>query len=260
MSDTVDRSSPAAQVATGRDWQRSVTFFVVLAALIVPFLLLLLLVTDKWGPLAAADQGARDALHAYALDNPGFVAVMRTFSDSGSSLAWQIVTVVVTAVLLLRRHWRLAAFTVLTIAVSSLLNSAVKDLVNRQRPLVDQPFVNEPGASFPSGHAQAAVVGYGVLLLLLLPTLNHTWRRVAAATAVVMVLGIGFSRVALAAHFVSDVLAGFALGAVWLGLMTAIFRPWRNINEVRAAVTPSATAGPPAATTAPKRATPQAKT
>ncbi len=158
----MDQSSPAARVATGRDWQRSVSFFLILAVLTVPFLLLLLLVTDKWGPLAAADQGARDALHVFALGQPWFVGVMRTFSDSGSSLAWQIVTVIVTLMLLLRRRWRLAAFTVVTIAASSLLNTAVKHLGDRQRPLVDQPFVNEPGASFPSGHAQAAVVGYGV--------------------------------------------------------------------------------------------------
>ena len=149
MSDAVDRSSPAAGVATGRDWQRSVTFFVVLGILVVPFLLLLLLVSDKWGPLAAADQGARDELHVFALGQPWFVAVMRTFSDSGSSLAWQIVTVVAAMVLLVRRRWRLAAFVVVTIAASSLLNSAVKATVNRDRPAVDQPFVNEPGASFP---------------------------------------------------------------------------------------------------------------
>jgi undecaprenyl-diphosphatase len=122
------------------------------------------------------------------------------------------------------------------------VNSAVKALVNRDRPLVDQPFVNEPGASFPSGHSQAAVVGYGVLLLLLLPALSRTWRRIAVVVAVLMVIGIGFSRVALAAHFVSDVLAGFALGAVWLGLMTSIFRPWRHIDEVQQAVTPDAKA------------------
>jgi undecaprenyl-diphosphatase len=96
--------------------------------------------------------------------------------------------------------------------------------------------VNEPGASFPSGHSQAAIVGYGVLLLLLLPALSRGWRRAAVVLAVLMVVGIGFSRVALAAHFVSDVLAGFALGAVWLGLMTAIFRPWRHIKEVRTAI------------------------
>jgi membrane-associated phospholipid phosphatase len=244
LSEAIDQSSPAARVATGRDWQRSLRFFMILGGLAIPFLLLLLLVADKWAPLAAADQGARDSLHVFALGQPFFVATMRTFSDSGSSLAWQIVTVIVALILLVRRHWRLAAFTVVAIAGSSLVNTAVKAMVNRERPLVDQPFVHEPGASFPSGHSQAAVVGYGVLLLLLLPSLSHAWRRVAVAIAVVMVVGIGFSRVALAAHFVSDVVAGFALGAVWLGLMTAIFRPWRHIDDVRAAVTP-----PPQAST-----------
>ncbi|MDQ6716167.1 MAG: phosphatase PAP2 family protein [Actinomycetota bacterium] len=238
MSDAVDHSNPATEVATGRDWQRSVRFFVIVGVLLVPFFGLLFLVEDKWGPLTGADQGARDSLHQYALGEPGFVSVMRFLSDSGSALAWQIVTVVVAAFLLFRRLWRLAAFTVVTIAGSSLLNTAVKALVRRDRPLVTQPFVNEPGASFPSGHSQAAVVGYGVLLLLVLPALTHTWRRAVVVVAVLMVLGIGFSRVALAAHFVSDVVAGFTLGAVWLGLMTAIFRPWRNLEEVRAAVKP----------------------
>ena len=146
--------------------------------------------------------------------------------------------------LLARQRLRRAAFVVVTIAGSSLVNMAVKATVNRDRPAVDQPFVNEPGASFPSGHSQAAMVGYGVLLLLLLPALSRGWRRAAFVLAVVMVVGIGFSRVALAAHFVSDVLAGFALGAVWLGLMTAIFRPWRNIEEVRTAVTTRPTDSP----------------
>jgi hypothetical protein len=138
VSDAVDQSSPAAEVATGRDWQRSVTFFVVLGILVVPFLLLLLLVTDKWGPLAAADQGARDGLHVLALGSSWFVGAMRTFSDSGSSLAWQVVTVVVALVLLVRRRWRLAALVVVTIARSSLVNSAVKATVNRDRPAVDR--------------------------------------------------------------------------------------------------------------------------
>jgi undecaprenyl-diphosphatase len=80
-----------------------------------------------------------------------------------------------------------------------------------------------------------------VLLLILLPALSRGWRRAAVIVAVVMVVGIGFSRVALAAHFASDVVAGFALGAVWLGLMTAIFRPWRHIDEVRTAVAPTST-------------------
>jgi len=51
-----------------------------------------------------------------------------------------------------------------------------------------------------------------------------------------MVLAIGFSRVALAAHFLSDVVAGFILGGAWTAAMTALFSAWqlqRGRPEVR---------------------------
>jgi len=203
----------------------------------VPFALLLLLVEDSWAPLESADHSARDSLHSDGLSHPWFVAVMRVASNSGSSLAWQVVTVLVVAWLLSQRLWRLALFSVVTIAGSSLLNTVVKLAVHRDRPSVTQPFVNEPGASFPSGHAQAAVVGYGVLLLLFIPVLTRQWRRVAFIISVVVVLAIGFSRIALAAHYVSDVLAGFVLGLAWLAAMTALFSAWR-VQRGRRNVTP----------------------
>ncbi|MDQ6714497.1 MAG: phosphatase PAP2 family protein [Actinomycetota bacterium] len=203
----------------------------------IPFALLLLLVEDNWGPLSAADKGARDSLHVYALAHPVFVSVMRTLSDSGSALGWQVVLVVVVAYLVIRRLWRLALFAAVTSIGSSLLNTAVKLLVHRERPVVDQPLLTEPGASFPSGHAQAAMVGYGVLLLVFLPVLAGVWRRLAIAVAVLMVLGIGFSRVALAAHYISDVVAGFVLGLAWLAAMTALFSAWR-VQRGRSRVQP----------------------
>jgi undecaprenyl-diphosphatase len=119
--------------------------------------------------------------------------------------------------LLWRRLWRLAAFVVVTGIGSSLLYTAVKAAVNRPRPLVNHPLVHLPGASFPSGHAQAAMTGYLVLLLVFLPVVSPRWRRLAVA----------FSRVALAAHYVSDVVAGVVLGAAWTAAMTALFSAWR---------------------------------
>jgi undecaprenyl-diphosphatase len=198
-----------------------------LAAVAVPFVLLMVLVEDKWEPLAEADQGARDKLHQYAVAHAGFVSVMRFFSDSGSSLAWQIALGLVAVWLLWRRLWRLAGFVVVTGTGSSFLNSAVKAAVNRPRPLVDHPLVHLPGASFPSGHAQAAATGYGILLLVFLPVMQRRWRKVAIGVAAFMVVAISFSRVALAAHFVSDVVAGVILGAAWTAAMTALFSAWR---------------------------------
>lgn len=214
-----------------------------LAAVAVPFVLLLVLVEDRWAPLAEADENARDALHGYALGHPAFVAVMRVLSDSGSAPAWQVALGLVVLWLLWRRLWRLAAFVAVTGIGSSLLNTAVKAAVNRPRPLVDHPLVHPPGASFPSGHAQAAVTGYAVLLLVFLPVLSPRWRRPAVAVSAVMVLAIGFSRVALAAHFVSDVVAGFVLGAAWTAAMTALFSAWR-LQRGRPAVRPGSGLAP----------------
>ncbi|GAA2024218.1 hypothetical protein GCM10009740_12160 [Terrabacter terrae] len=113
----------------------------------------------------------------------------------------------------------------------------MKTRVHRTRPVVTDLFVPEPGASFPSGHAHAAIVGDGVLLLVFLPVLPARWRRPALAVAAVLVAAIGLSRVALAAHYVSDVVGGFVLGGPWLAALTALFSAWR-LQRGRAPVTP----------------------
>ena len=164
----------------------------------VPFSVLVLFVESHWHPLLELDGSARDGLHRYALAHPAFVTLMRLISDSGSALAWQLVVVGAAAVLLLRRRVHLALFVIVTNLGSSLVNGFVK----------------------------TAVVGYGVLLLVVLPFLDRMWRRVAVGVAVVMVAAIGFSRIALAAHFVSDVLAAYLLGLAWVALMASVFHVW----------------------------------
>ena len=139
--------------------------------------------------------------------------------------------------LLMEDKWvpRPALFVVITGAGSSLLNTVVKSSVHRLRPVLTDPVAREPGLSFPSGHAQAAMVGYGVLLLVFLPILHGVWRTVAVATAVFMVLAIGFSRIALGVHYLSDVIGGFILGAAWVAAMAAAFNAMRVDRGRRAA-------------------------
>jgi membrane-associated phospholipid phosphatase len=129
----------------------------------------------------------------------------------------------VVAWLLWRGLPRRALFVVVTAAGSSLLNLLVKTAVHRLRPVVTDPVARARGLSFPSAHAQAAVVGYGVLLLVFWTILHRVWRRCAVAFAVVAVLAIGFSRIALGVHYVSDVWGGFVLGAAWVAAMAAGF-------------------------------------
>jgi undecaprenyl-diphosphatase len=212
---------------TARFGARSVLAAIALVLVAVPFALVLLMVEDRWPPLLRADTGAREVLHGFAVTHAGFVGAMQLVSDSGSALAWQVVLAAVVVWLLWRRLPRLALFVVITAAGSSLLNTVVKTAVHRLRPILTNPVAHEGGFSFPSGHAQAAIVGYSVLLLVFLPVMHGAWRRAGVAIAVFMVLAIGFSRVALGVHYLSDVIGGFVLGGAWVAAMTAAFNAMR---------------------------------
>jgi membrane-associated phospholipid phosphatase len=229
--DVMPEATPAPSSSpvqpTARFGARSVLAAAALALVAVPFALVLLVVEDKWAPLLRADTGARDSLHGFAVTHAGFVGAMQLVSDSGSALAWQVVLAAVVVWLLWRRLPRLALFVVITAAGSSLLNTVVKTAVHRLRPILTNPVAHEGGLSFPSGHAQAAIVGYSVLLLVFLPVMHGAWRRSGVAIAVFMVLAIGFSRIALGVHYLSDVLGGFVLGGAWVAAMTAAFNAMR---------------------------------
>ena len=106
---------------------------------------------------------------------------------------------------------------VITIAISSLvLMLLLKQLFRRKRPL--SPLLKEAkGLSFPSGHAIMAVTFYGLLIYILQNTISTDWLRGLLTVLIIMlILGIGFSRVYLRVHYASDVAAGFIIGLLWL--------------------------------------------
>jgi membrane-associated phospholipid phosphatase len=201
---------------------------VALALVAVPFGLLLFLVQDRWRPLLRVDDGARDGLHRYALHHHGLVTAAKTLSAIGSAPVYIVLFAAVAGWLVWRRLPRLALFVVVTPVGSSILNALVKLAVDRSRPVLPHPVAHANGMSFPSGHAQSATVAAALLLLVFLPALRGAWRPVAIVVAVAFVAAIGFARVALGVHYVSDMLAGYVLGAAWVAAMTAAFSAWRR--------------------------------
>lgn len=103
------------------------------------------------------------------------------------------------------------------IALSSLgLMLLLKTLFRRKRPLA--PLLTAAkGLSFPSGHAIMSVTFYGLLIYILFKTLADPGLKIFLAIFLsIIILLIGFSRVYLRVHYVSDVLAGFIVGILWL--------------------------------------------
>jgi len=110
-----------------------------------------------------------------------------------------------------------------------LLNEWLKLAVHRQRPFVEGPFVDWSGYSFASGHTIAATLLYGQLLLFVLPALKtRHWRLLCIISAMSLVLLVGFSRIALGAHFLTDVLAAIIFGIIWLMVCMIAGKPMRR--------------------------------
>ena len=142
------------------------------------------------------------------------------------------------ALLWLRRRW-LALVVVVAIAGNALLNTTLKAIFARARPLHDPTEALVLGFSFPSGHSSGAVVAYGMLAYVLIRCLSpaHAARfrlpLVLAATA--LAFTIGCSRIFIQAHFATDVLAGFASGSAWLAVCIGSAEWLRHDRQARAA-------------------------
>ncbi|SDN76135.1 phosphatase PAP2 family protein [Geodermatophilus sp. DSM 45219] len=195
----------------------------------VPFLLLWLLVQRSWSPLAGLDGEVAAGLNERVSGSPLLVTALRWVTDLGGTGAAVLVMVLATVFLLIRAQRRLAAFVAVSGIGLAVLGPVTKALVDRARPVVGSPVVETPSnASFPSGHSMTAVVVYGALLLLALPAVRRRARPWLVAGTALLVVAVGSTRLALGVHFVSDVLAGWALGAGWLAVTAAAFRGWQH--------------------------------
>jgi membrane-associated phospholipid phosphatase len=220
---------------TQRRWQpvrhfaeRSLLGLAAVIAAGLGFGLLLLLVRFHWAPLERLDRGAASGLNALVAPHSGVVTVLRAISSLGGRPIMMWLVTVAVVLLLIRRRTRLAAYLVVAGLGALLLDPSLKTLIGRLRPVVDVPIASAPGNSFPSGHAFGSMVAYGALLLVFLPAWAPRWRKPAVAVVAVIVVAIGATRVSLGVHYVSDVLAGWLLGASWLGVTAYAFRVWRR--------------------------------
>ena len=210
----------------GRYGLRVTLFALAFSLVAVPFGLLVSQVRGH-GRLVDVDTAGLDRLHRWVRGSPGVVGPLKAVSDLGTPI-WLWLLVIVASVVLVRAgRMRLVVFMLVTVLVGSLLDTVVKLVVDRPRPFLLDPVAHARGKSFPSGHAMSSTIVYGTLLLVFLPAVARRWRPLLVAAAVGLVLAIGFTRLALGVHYLSDVVGGIVLGLAWLALSTATFSIWR---------------------------------
>jgi len=178
-------------------------------------------------PFAGIDHGVALWFHAHL--TPAFVSVLRGITEFGSSEWIAIVLSIAVLFFIFKRWWPSLLIMVVAVPGGMLLNECVKILVHRHRPFVDGWFVDWSGYSFASGHTIGATLLYGQLALFLIPVTKSRRGRILIFSAASLVVAlVGFSRIALGAHYFTDVLGGIFFGMMWLTLCLLVARPLRR--------------------------------
>jgi membrane-associated phospholipid phosphatase len=162
-------------------------------------------------------------------------AAFQIITYFGSTLAVSLIAIVM-GFYLLRRHQRYW-FTVTMVSIFGgiILNRMLKLAFQRARPQFDDPIFSYVGYSFPSGHTMTATVVYGTIAVFLVAKTKHLGLRVVVMlSASLLIAMVGFSRIYLGAHYLSDVLAAIAEGLAWLSLcFTLSYWLWRHRHRTR---------------------------
>lgn len=156
--------------------------------------------------------------------NPELTKFMQGITFMGDVYGYLILTVLCTIFFYLKfKNWRFVLEIIFVLAISGLSNYALKQVINRARPVVDQ-LVTSATLSYPSGHAMSAMAFYGFLIYLIY-TFKIKWIFKVGLIFLfaMMIFLMGTSRIYLGVHYPSDIAGGYIAGFIWVIFCIVLF-------------------------------------
>ena len=150
--------------------------------------------------------------------NDGLTSVMLVITFLGKhNLLIPLNFVLILFFIYRKERWFATRIAALSLS-SLLLMFTLKFFFQRNRP--QQQLIDDvSGYSFPSGHALISVVFYGLFIHMIWHEVKTRWLRILLMSILgLLILLIAFSRIYLRVHYASDVIAGIAVGFIWLVL------------------------------------------
>lgn len=159
-----------------------------------------------------------------SIHNPIFSEAMNLVSEIGDDYHLGLIIALTVASLVYYGLKLEAIRTAVYSSVGFLIGSLSKNIVNRPRPGSAQVTIQEvlKDKSFPSLHVLLFTVFFGYMLYLSIYKIKTAWlKSVVATVSIFLILTIGISRIYLGAHWASDTLGGYLMGAVLITLLAS---------------------------------------
>ncbi len=196
---------------------RDVRFWIAMAVMVLAAALFAIIARSVWTTAPVLKQDMQVSVWLHTHGSPVFTAFLLAITQMHSTAGIPVMAAIA-AYFIWRhgdRYWVLSL--ALAVPGGLLLNVILKHLFNRARPSWDDPLLTLASSSFPSGHTAGATLFYGFLAAYMVWRMRNTAARIlAVAACAFMVALVGFSRIYLGVHFLSDVLAAASISTVWL--------------------------------------------
>lgn len=172
-----------------------------------------------WLAAPGLDRAIFDTIHIDG--ESGAAAAIRLITNLGGLVVLGPLAMAVVIGLLIKRRTAEAGWLFATITSGRIAVELLKEVVARPRPPLGLHLTQVETFSFPSSHAAGSLLTWLALSVLL----SHRLRWLPAI-AILFPLVIGWTRMALGVHWPSDVLAGYGLASIWVGV-ALLWRPAR---------------------------------
>jgi undecaprenyl-diphosphatase len=183
--------------------------------------ILLALNLQTHGPLLELDTQIATDFHTLALQSYPLMQNIMIFGFFLAEYGFIVIGAALVLYFLYKRFWTELGMVLIAWGGEGPMWFFLSDYFHRARPPFT-PRIWQPMASpgFPSGHSIAAVMCFGLLAYLVMPHIKSGfWKVVLIIVTLLAILYIGYSRLFVSDHYPTDILAGYALGLAWSGLV-----------------------------------------
>lgn len=192
----------------------------------IPFILICLTAMIDVDFLTVIDQSIGQ--HLYQWGPAPFTTFVQSFTLIGNAQGIIPLTLIIAGIFYyISRKWQILLWIVFTILVGAgPVVALIKNIIQRARPSYVPHLVDQGGYSFPSGHATGAVLAWGTLAFLTWYYFKDKYPKMmpySIGFTIFMVVAISASRLYLGVHYLSDIIAGWSIGATWLILCLSYF-------------------------------------
>ena len=148
----------------------------------------------------------------YSLRSDIWDTIFKSLTRLGNTLSVLCITIILMLILDKKNQYLLGTEILITV----LSNQLIKNIIARVRPDHIR-LIEQGGYSFPSGHAMISIALYGfIIYLLMTKSYNKYIKIIGIPLLVLLIIGIGCSRIYVGVHYPTDIIAGYSLALIIL--------------------------------------------